>query len=185
MNEEATNWAKKNVREMQYGGHNATKTNQQWRANQHERACFGLPSLWSFPSRPGMLLRAALQSWLSLPRSISWRIPPLVSLFCAILQHLELRSSTGRSRYRKLWGRPGDTPSTPFPALPREPRPLRVLRTSRTSAVSCPPCAPQTPRTESASCWLRMNTWTNVQWTLANVVLSIGRVTARGACNNV
>ena len=40
MNDEATNSAKKNVREMQYGGHNATKTNQQWRANQHERACF-------------------------------------------------------------------------------------------------------------------------------------------------
>ena len=47
-NEEATNSAKKiNVRDMQYGGRNATKTNQQWRANQHERACFGLPSLWS------------------------------------------------------------------------------------------------------------------------------------------
>ena len=35
MDEEATNSAKNiNVREMQYGGHNAAKTNRQWRANQ-------------------------------------------------------------------------------------------------------------------------------------------------------
>ena len=48
MNEEAANSAKKiNFRDIQNGGSNATnKTNQQWRANQHERACVGLPSLW-------------------------------------------------------------------------------------------------------------------------------------------
>ena len=31
------------------------KANQPWRANQHEHACFGLPSHWSFPSRSGIL----------------------------------------------------------------------------------------------------------------------------------
>ena len=125
MDEEAANSAKKsNVRDMQYGGCNATKTNQQWRENQYEHACFELPSLWSFPSRSDILVHAVLQYWLSLPPSIpSFRIPPLVSLFCTILQHLELQSSTGRSGYRKLRGRPGDTPSTIFPASPAETAP--------------------------------------------------------------
>ena len=29
---------------------------QVWRANQHEHACFELFYLWSFPSRPGIVL---------------------------------------------------------------------------------------------------------------------------------
>lgn len=40
-----------------------------------------LLSLGSFPSRSGILLHAVAQPWLSLPRPISWTVPPLVSLF--------------------------------------------------------------------------------------------------------
>ena len=43
---------------------------QQRRANQHESACFGLSSSWSFPSRSGIRLHAVVQPWLSLQRSI-------------------------------------------------------------------------------------------------------------------
>ena len=35
--------------------------NQQRRANQHEPACFGLSSPWSFPSRSGIRLHAVVQ----------------------------------------------------------------------------------------------------------------------------
>ena len=49
---------------------------QQWRANQHESACFGLSSRWSFPSLSGIRLHAVVQPWLSLQRSISsWNVP--------------------------------------------------------------------------------------------------------------
>ncbi|CAN0448584.1 unnamed protein product, partial [Ascophyllum nodosum] len=34
---------------------------QQGRANQHEPACFGLSSSWSFPSRSGIPLHAVVQ----------------------------------------------------------------------------------------------------------------------------
>ena len=44
---------------------------QQGRANQHEPACFGLSSPWSFPPRSGIRLRAVVQPWFSLQRSIS------------------------------------------------------------------------------------------------------------------
>ena len=87
-----------------------------------------------------------------LPQSISSRkIPPLVSVFCTILQHLELRSSTRRSGYRKLWFRPGDTPPTPFPAPHgnRTPHEFSEHLALRQSCVLCTPCAPQTPRTGS------------------------------------
>ena len=33
---------------------------QQWRANQHESACFGLSSRWSFPSSSGIRLHAVV-----------------------------------------------------------------------------------------------------------------------------
>ena len=39
---------------------------QQGQANQHEPACFGLASPWSFPSRSGIRLHAVVQPWLSL-----------------------------------------------------------------------------------------------------------------------
>ena len=44
---------------------------QQGRPNQHEPACFGLSSSWSFPSRSGIRQHAVVQPWLSLQRSIS------------------------------------------------------------------------------------------------------------------
>ena len=44
---------------------------QQGRANQHEPACFGLSSSWSFPSHSGIPLHAVVQPWFSLQRSIS------------------------------------------------------------------------------------------------------------------
>ena len=43
---------------------------QQGRANQHESACFGLSSAWSFPSRSGIRLHLVAQPWFSLQRSI-------------------------------------------------------------------------------------------------------------------
>ena len=53
---------------------------QQGRANQHEPACFGLPSPWSFPSRSGIPLHAVVQ-----PCSYLFRheinVPPLVPPF--------------------------------------------------------------------------------------------------------
>ena len=47
---------------------------QQGRANQHEPACFELSSSWSFSSRSGIRLHAAVQPWLSLQRSICHEI---------------------------------------------------------------------------------------------------------------
>ena len=44
---------------------------EQGRANQHEPACFGLSSPWSFPSRSGIPLHGVVQPWLSLQRPIS------------------------------------------------------------------------------------------------------------------
>ena len=44
---------------------------QQGQANQHEPACFGLSSPWSFPSRSGIRLHVIVQPWFSLQRSIS------------------------------------------------------------------------------------------------------------------
>ena len=44
---------------------------QQGRANQHDPACFGLSSSWSFTSRSGIRLHAVVQSWLPPQRSIS------------------------------------------------------------------------------------------------------------------
>ena len=38
---------------------------QEGRTNQHEPACFGLTSSWSFPSRLGIPLHAVVQPWLS------------------------------------------------------------------------------------------------------------------------
>ena len=51
---------------------------QQGRANQHEPACFGLSSHWSFASGSGIPLHAVVQPWLSLQQSISpfCAIPP-------------------------------------------------------------------------------------------------------------
>ena len=43
---------------------------QQGRANQHEPACFGLSSSWSFPSRSGIPLHAVVQPCFFLRRSI-------------------------------------------------------------------------------------------------------------------
>ena len=122
---------------------------QQGWANQHEPACFRLSSPWPFPSGSGIRLHAVVQPWLSLQRSISpWNVPPL----CAVHPRPGLQSSIDRRWYRKLWGRPGNTPSTLFPGTSHSPRPPPILRTSSTSAVSYPPCAPQIPRTRSASC---------------------------------
>ena len=126
---------------------------QQGRANQHEPICFRLPSPWSFLSRSGIGVHAVVQPRLPLQRSISpWNVPPLDPPFCAIAPRPGLQSSTGRRWCRKLWGRPGNTPSTLFPGPPHSPRPPPFLRISRTLAVSYPPCAPQIPQTRSASC---------------------------------
>ena len=43
---------------------------RQGRANQHEPACFGQSSPWSFPSRSGIPLHAVVQPWFSLQRYI-------------------------------------------------------------------------------------------------------------------
>ena len=45
------------------GGHKFAPlvASQQGRANQHEPACFGVPSPWSFPSRSGIPLHAVVQ----------------------------------------------------------------------------------------------------------------------------
>ena len=53
------------------GGYNFAPlmASQQGRANQHEPACFGLSTPWSFPSRSGIPLHAVVQPWLSLQRS--------------------------------------------------------------------------------------------------------------------
>ena len=48
----------------------ALVASQPWQANQHEPACFGPSSPWSFPSRSGVLLHAVVQPWLFLQRSI-------------------------------------------------------------------------------------------------------------------
>ena len=81
-----------------------------WRANQHEPACFGLSSPWSFPSRSGIPLHAVVQPWLLLQLSTSPRnVPPLVPSFCAIPPRPGLQSSTGRRWCPKLRGRPGST----------------------------------------------------------------------------
>ena len=54
------------------GGHKFAPlvASQQGRANQHEPACFGLSSLWFFPSRSGIPLHAVVQPWVFLQRSI-------------------------------------------------------------------------------------------------------------------
>ena len=110
---------------------------QQGRANQHESACLGLSSPWSFPSRLAMPLHAVVQPWLSLQRSISpWNVPPLVPPSWAIPSRPGLQSSIGRRQCRKLWGRPGNTPSTLFPGPPHSTRPPPFLRTSQTSRQS-------------------------------------------------
>ena len=126
---------------------------QQGQSIQHEPACFGLFSSWSFPSCSGIRLHAAVQLWLSLQRSVSPRnIPPLVLLFCAISPRL------GCSR--PLVGVDAESSEIvqeiPHPLFflahhtARAPPP--ILRTSRTSAVSYPLWAPQIPQTRSASC---------------------------------
>ena len=55
------------------GGHKFAPlvASQQGRANQHEPACFGLSSPWSFPSRSAIPLHAVVQPWFFLQRSIS------------------------------------------------------------------------------------------------------------------
>lgn len=111
---------------MWYGGSNGLRkievrtamTNQQWRVNQHELACFGLPSLLSFLSRSDILLYALVQCSLeSLCRDPTCHeeFRHLCLPSCTTHLHLELRLFTGRcTRHRNFWG-PGDTPSTPFP----------------------------------------------------------------------
>ena len=49
------------------GEHNLASlvVSQQGRANQHEPACFGLSSPWSFPSRLGIQLHGVVQPWFS------------------------------------------------------------------------------------------------------------------------
>ena len=49
------------------GGHKfapLVAISQQGRANQHESACFGLSSSWSFLSRSGIRMPAVVQPWL-------------------------------------------------------------------------------------------------------------------------
>ena len=110
---------------------------EQGRANQHEPAYFGLSSSWFFPSRLGIPLHAVVQPWFSLQRSISpWNVPPLVLPFCAIPPRPGLQLSTVRRWCRKLWDRPGSTPSTLFLGPPHSPRPppfseYHALRQSR------------------------------------------------------
>ena len=92
-----------------------------------EPACFGLSSPWSFPSRSGIPLHAVVQSWFFLQRSIlPWNVPPLVLPFCAIPPRPGLQLSTGRRWCRKLWDRPGNTPSTLFSWPPTQPAPLTI-----------------------------------------------------------
>ena len=57
---------------------------QQWRVTQHESACFGIPSPWSFPSCSGIRLYPVVHPWLSLQRFISsWNVQPLVPPSCS------------------------------------------------------------------------------------------------------
>ena len=65
------------------GGYNHAPlvASQQGRANQHEPACFGLSSSWSFPSRSGIPLHAVVQPWLSLQLD-PFRHEMFRSLFC-------------------------------------------------------------------------------------------------------
>ena len=59
---------------------------QQRRANQHEPACFGLSSHWSFPSRSGIPRHAVVQPRLSLQRTIHFAMKCSAPCF-AVLRH--------------------------------------------------------------------------------------------------
>ena len=111
---------------------------QQGQANQHEPACFGLSSHWSFPSRSGIPLHAVVQPRFFLQRSIlPWNVPPIVLPFCDIPPRPGLQSYTGRRWCRKLRGRPGNTPSTLFlaPHTARAPHHLSEHHTLRQSRI--------------------------------------------------
>ena len=69
INERRHGICKPNARGMQFA---PLVASPQVRANQHEPACFGLSSPWSFPLRSGIIpLHVITQPWLSLQRSIS------------------------------------------------------------------------------------------------------------------
>ena len=99
---------KRNTRERRHdilsanqtpGGHKFAPlvASQQGRANEPEPACFGLSSLWCFPSRLGIPLHAVVQPCFFLQRSIlPWNVPPLILPFCAIPPRPGLHSSIGR-----------------------------------------------------------------------------------------
>ena len=123
------------------------------RANQHEPACFGLSSPWSFPSRWGIPLHAVVQPWFFCNDPFCHEM--FRPLFC---RSAPFSLVLGCSR--SLVGVDAESSEvvqeTPhplfFPDPLHSPRPPPFLRTSRTSAVSYPPCAPQTSHARSSFC---------------------------------
>ena len=79
-------------------------TNQLWRANQHDPACFGLSCPWSFPSRSGKLHCAVVQPCLSLAMK---PFPPCSAVLrhspssWAVVVHCSALIPTGLKSFRK------------------------------------------------------------------------------------
>lgn len=87
--------------------------------------CYGLPSLWFFPSRFDMLLHAVLQPWVSLCRHPVHhkRIHPLVNYSAPLIIHWSVLIS-------KALKSPRRHSIHSFPVSPRKLLPPRALQTS-------------------------------------------------------
>ena len=136
------------------GGHKFSPlvaiNSQQGRANQHEPACFGLSSPWSFPSRWGMPLHAVVQP------CFFCSDPFCHEMFCPLFCRSALFPFVlGCSR--PLVGVDAEssevvqeTPHPLFSCPPTQPAPLTI--SPNITLFSYPPCAPQIPQARSTFC---------------------------------